>query len=108
MINWFTDWWRGYTFGGRSSQWSSTRNFYLKANPLCAVCGCKDKLLKPNEVHHVIPFSVDPSKELDIGNLITLCKDHHLLVGHLMSWSSYNTSVREDAKKWLNKVQNRP
>ena len=31
------------------------------------------------EVHHIVPLSVDYNKRLDNGNLITLCKFHHIM-----------------------------
>ena len=72
------------------------------------MCGTKGSFLKPNEVHHVLPFSEFPEEELNPENLETLCKHHHLLVAHLMSWKSHNINVREDAKMWYNKIQQRP
>ena len=109
-MNWedVRDWWRGYTFGGRSGSWPRVRKAFLKENPLCAVCGRKSTLLNPNECHHVVPFSVDVSLELLPSNLCTLCRPCHYLVGHLTSWSSFNSSVREDARVWRRKVDNRP
>ena len=64
--------------------------------------------------------------ELDPTNLITLCeikgREHHLLLGHLDDWESYNVNVRRDvvrfhhesARKirvnpaWLKEVAHRP
>lgn len=94
--------------GGRSGKWSSVRKEWLRLNPTCAVCGYKAKLLKPLEVHHCVPFNIDPNKELDFTNLITLCRPHHILFGHLMNFKSWNLEVREDAKKFLDKIINRP
>ena len=92
----------------RSNLWSSTRNAFIKEHPLCEVCGRRGTLLKPNEVHHVIPFWKDPSKENDLNNLMTGCRPHHLLVYHLMSWKSYNVDARADASIWRQKILNRP
>jgi hypothetical protein len=42
-----------------------------------------------------------PDLELDFRNLITLCEgaeNHHLIVGHLDDWESYNRSVAHDAR----------
>ena len=44
------------------------RNEHVKNNPRCAACGRKDGV----EVHHIVPYHVDPSK-LDRTNHITLC-----------------------------------
>lgn len=84
----------------RSSRWPTVRANFLSKNNSCAACGQTDHL----QVHHVKPFHLDPSKELDESNLITLCEDEylcHLHVGHLGSFKSENPNVREDAAKEL-------
>ena len=110
MIEWILNLFReDRTFGAiRSSKWSGVRNAFIKEHPLCEVCGRRGTLLRPNEVHHVIPFHKDPSKETDWDNLMTGCREHHLLVYHLMSWKSWNESARSDASLWRNKIINRP
>jgi hypothetical protein len=45
----------------------------------------------------VIPFHIRPNLELDPSNLITLCRGHHLYVGHNGNWKLWNPRVREDA-----------
>jgi len=98
----------GNRFGvARSPQWEQVRKDFLKAHPLCAVCGRKGSLLKPNEVHHIKPFHLHPELELDPNNLITLERDFHLLFGHLMDWKSYNPDVVKDAEEWNLKISNR-
>jgi 5-methylcytosine-specific restriction protein A len=100
MFRWFFN-----LFTLRSGKWPTVRKRFLAVHPACAVCGTKKNL----EVHHVIPFNIDPSKELDEENLIVLCDDRcHLLFGHLMVFTSYNIHVREDAKAWAKKIENRP
>ena len=57
------------------------------------------------QVHHILPFHFcillgRPDLELDQRNLITLCQgtsDHHLLLGHLDDWQSYNHTAKQDA-----------
>lgn len=88
----------------RSPKWETVRNKYVKNNPYCALCGEKSDV----EVHHVKPFHKFPEFELDSSNLITLCRPHHLLAGHLMDWSSYNPNVREDCLIWRDKIRKRP
>ena len=92
----------------RSSKWRKVRRQFLKKNPRCAVCGSRHRL----EVHHIVPFHVDPSKELDPSNLITLCENKkygincHLLVGHRGSYRDFNKNIHEDVsllKKLLRK-----
>ena len=97
-------------FGGvpRSSRWASVRRAHLSMFPTCAVCGTKGSLLKPNEVHHIILYSQDKTKELLPSNLLTVCRDHHFFVAHLMSWSSWNKNVRQDAQYWHAKIISRP
>lgn len=91
-------------FGARSGKWEMVRKQYLTNHPRCAVCNTKENL----EVHHVLPYHLYPEQELKIENLITLCSTHHLFVGHLMNWSSYNVDVRNDSAKWLRKIMSRP
>ena len=68
---WFLKWFRhsDKLHIQRSSQWPKIRKKHIEKQPCCMACGsCK----KP-EVHHIVPVHVDPSKELDPDNLITLC-----------------------------------
>lgn len=53
----------------RSSEWPAVRDAHLSACPTCAACGSR---IDP-QVHHVVPFHKDPTKELDPANLLTLC-----------------------------------
>lgn len=92
----------------RSPKWGATRKEHLKENPCCAVCGKKKSWKLSIQVHHIVPFSVDPSKELEPTNLITLCGDHHLWVGHLGWFCSWNPNVEEDAESMFNRIANRP
>lgn len=92
-------------FGNRSPEWPNIRKQHLTKQPLCQGCGTKNKL----EVHHIEPFHVNPSRELDPDNLITLCgKNCHFIFGHLMDYSSWNVNVIEDCRVYLEKVQSRP
>lgn len=90
----------------RSRYWREVRKKHLEKEPFCAVCG-NSKNVVP---HHIIPFHVDPSKELDSYNLITLCEGDtfncHLFFGHLKNWSKYNENVVEDSKFWNKKINN--
>ena len=91
----------------RSSKWPAVRAEWLKSHGECAVCGERDKL----EVHHVVPFHVDPSRELDESNLITLCTGStncHLMFGHLKNFRSWNPDVKKDATIWREKIRKRP
>jgi 5-methylcytosine-specific restriction endonuclease McrA len=84
----------------RSPGWHLVRESHLKMHSICASCGCSEKL----QVHHVVPVSVDPQRELDPSNLITLCmgeNECHLNVGHNGSWKKHNPHVREIARALL-------
>jgi 5-methylcytosine-specific restriction endonuclease McrA len=89
----------------RSPQWSRVQKEHLLREPACVACGHKGRGL---QVHHVKPFHLHPQLELDPRNLITLCegrgRDHHLLLGHLGEWQSYNEHIREDAKRFYRKT----
>ena len=92
-------------FYGRSPKWRKVRNEFIKNNNECAACGRDDDL----EVHHIVPYHVDPSLELDHCNLITLCGKHcHFIFGHLGDWKSWNKDVVEDTKNYHKKIINRP
>lgn len=94
----------------RSGKWRKIRATHLEKNPLCAICGLKNKV----EVHHVIPFNVAPDLELNPENLITLCENKkwgitcHLLVGHLGNYKDFNSSVQADATYWKIRLRKHP
>lgn len=92
-------------YANRSPRWSSIRKQHLKDNPCCAACNRCEKL----EVHHIEPVHVNPSRELDPTNLITLCDSPcHITFGHLMNYKSWNPDVEIDCRKYLDKIKNRP
>jgi len=103
LYNIIRDWWRGIPLG-RASGWSALSRKYREENPHCAVCGT----LQNVEVHHVIPYHIDPQLELQEFNLISLCRHDHFLFGHLGSWHSYNREVRADAAEMRGKIETRP
>lgn len=88
----------------RSNDWNKTRKEFLKNNNSCRACGKNTDL----QVHHIEPFHINPNRELDTTNLITLCSNCHLVFGHLMDWKSWNTDVITDSANYLNKIKNRP
>ncbi len=113
---WYFDiWWdffikrvRGFFDPGslgaaRSPKWGTVREKFLRNNHFCSVCGSHKV-----EVHHKEPFNDKPELELVESNLISLCRDHHLMVGHLGSFYSFNPEVEEDVKIWQGKYRNRP
>lgn len=91
----------------RSSRWPAVEKAHLKEQPWCVACqkqrkGIVAAILRPFKginVHHIIPFHIvvalgRPDLELDNRNLITLCRVHHLLLGHLDAWDAYNPQVK--------------
>lgn len=85
----------------RSPEWAKVRKAFVKAHPVCEICGTSKDL----QVHHVKPFHVDPSLELDPNNLVTVCTSKywgfncHLKVAHGGNFQWENPWVREDIAK---------
>jgi hypothetical protein len=83
--------------GRRSSEWPRVEREFLLTNSVCAACGGRNHL----NVHHKKPFHLDPSLELNKGNLITLCmgidRHCHLLIGHGDNFRAFNPDVEVDA-----------
>ncbi|MDE2097965.1 MAG: HNH endonuclease [Patescibacteria group bacterium] len=86
----------------RSDLWPEVERAFRAKHPLCAACASTAV-----QIHHIIPFHFcvllgRPDLELDPRNLIALCEkeegkaaeDHHLLLGHLDDFESYDASVR--------------
>ena len=88
--------------GGRSSQWGKLSKQFLKANPYC-FCG-----EKATTTHHVIPFSVDRTRELDVQNLLAVCEHCHIRFAHLGSFRSYEKDIKTIATDWELRRKNRP
>jgi len=91
----------------RSPEWHKVEKEFLEKHPTCAACGGNIRL----NVHHCMPFHLDPAKELATRNLITLCmemgKECHLQIGHLGAFSRYNPDVRKDAAHILQNSKER-
>lgn len=92
----------------RSPGWRALRERHLAANPCCIACGSTKNVVP----HHVVPFHVNPSRELDPDNLVTLCESPtfncHLFFGHFKRWDRHNPSVAEDARVWRAKMEGGP
>lgn len=83
----------------RSRKWPALRRVaIISAGGRCEACGGTTKLT----VHHIVPFHVDPTRELDPRNLIVLCERQeancHLRLGHGRDWDMANPNVVEDAR----------
>jgi len=92
----------------RSPDWDKVRKAYLEVHGACVVCGQKGEL----NVHHMHPFHYvvacgRPDLELDPRNFITLCvpheEQHHILLGHLDDYESYNPQVVAFASRFKGK-----
>lgn len=84
----------------RSNKWPTVEKHFREAHPACAACGGIARL----NIHHCVPFHLDPEKELDPNNLITLCmgeKECHLHIGHGGSFRNWVKNVREYAAEAL-------
>ena len=81
-----------YSLEGRSNKWSGVRKKHLSKESCCAACDADREL----EVHHVVPFDIDPARELDASNLITLCRYCHLVIAHLRDFRIYNQNLLLD------------
>lgn len=102
---WANDKWAGKPAvddrgGLRSDRWPTVRKHHLAREGECQWCRRKSSL----QVHHMLPFHLDPGKELDDSNLITLCEGEsecHLIHGHNGNWKSFNPDIRKqcDARR---------
>lgn len=87
----------------RSGKWKTTRAKHLEVQPRCLVCDSVENL----QVHHLVPFHIDPSRENDPSNLGTFCQPHHYGVAHdpdgegpeKPDWKKFNPNAFEDAMK---------
>lgn len=88
----------------RKNQWSRVRAEHLIKEPECAACGRQYDLI----VHHIIPVHINPNRELDPKNLITLCANRcHIVFGHFMSYHCYNPDVKKMAAEYRAKLKKR-
>ena len=89
----------------RSPLWPKCRKSFLLLHPTCAACGRKDEL----EVHHILPFHINPAVELAESNLMTLCdgktRSCHRTFGHLYDWTRWNPEAVQSAADFLRKVR---
>lgn len=86
----------------RSSAWGKVRKAHLLKHPFCAACSRINKL----EVHHIVPFHIDPSLELEPLNLITLCdKGCHMYFGHFGNYRDVNEKLYHDISYFKDRVK---
>ena len=83
----------------QSRHWRMVAREHLRLNPVCAACGSRSRV-RP---HHVVPVSVDPSREFQSTNLLSLCESYeagvncHLFFGHGGKWDHWNPNAVADA-----------
>ncbi|MCU0973719.1 MAG: HNH endonuclease [Burkholderiales bacterium] len=65
---------------GYDRRWERVRALVLQAEPLCQVCQAEGRVTAANEVHHLVPIAVDPSRRLELANLQPLCKACHAAI----------------------------
>jgi hypothetical protein len=96
-LKWIHDLTRGKPAHIRSPRWHQAEKEHLAREPECQRCGASVLL----QVHHIMPFHLQPELELEPGNLITLCEEGgylncHFVHGHNGDWKSFNVRVREE------------
>lgn len=94
------------SFKKRSPEWPKVRKAHLETHPACTACGKTKRV----QVHHVDPYHLNPAKELDPTNLLSLCmgvKECHLRIGHGDDFKAYNPMVLRHAKTALEKPEHR-
>lgn len=78
----------GATDHPRSPQWRGVRDKFARAHPDCAFYKCSELTTK-RQIHHLEPFHINPSRELDVTNLVSVCPKHHLYVCHNGNFQDY-------------------
>ena len=79
--------------------WQRCKREFFKVVPKeCACCSNKKKI----HVHHIKPRHCYPALALVMSNLIALCADCHLRIGHLGSYFNYNAAI-EDVAMYVRK-----
>lgn len=62
---------------GYDARWQRVREIKIARNPVCEECAAQGVTTVADDVHHIVPIRVDPSRRLDISNLRSLCRRHH-------------------------------
>lgn len=98
----------------RDQRWKAARRDHLKKQPWCIACRIQYRgviafiirIFRRMTVHHIYPFHIVQTLdrgdlELDSRNLVTLCKGHHRVLGHLDDWMCYNPHVKHLALRFF-------
>jgi 5-methylcytosine-specific restriction endonuclease McrA len=89
-----------YIGKGRSGAWKRIRAYFLTKEPECQWCLKTYDL----DVHHIVPYHINPELELKLTNLITLCRNCHFEHGHMRNWSKYDIEIRKKCNKNQEKI----
>ncbi len=101
MLNWLRSFWDKGSLGiARSGEWRAVRNAQLSTHPICEACGKNAQI-----AHHIIPFVIDRTKELDPKNIISLCNACHFFLAHLKNFKHYNPEIQLDAKLYRSRIK---
>ena len=77
-------------------RWKKLRSYKITINPLCEICEAKGIVKQTEEVHHIVPFSIDPTLAYDIDNLLSVCITCHKEL-HNKLHESYHLSRSSDS-----------
>jgi hypothetical protein len=91
----------------RDPLWKTARRAHLKKQPWCIACLVQHRgmlafiirMFRRMTVHHIYPFHIvraldRADLEFDPRNLVTLCGEHHRVLGHFDDWMCYNPHVK--------------
>lgn len=88
---------KGKPEGLRSSEWPKTEKAVkTRDGNRCQFTGLTTNL----EVHHMEPFHINPARENDMDNCITLTKWAHFILGHMGNWKLFNPFVKLICEKY--------
>ena len=76
----------------RAPGWKFLRSDFILEFPACAACG---SMVGSLQVHHIKCVRLYPELELVWDNLITLCGEHHFILGHGGNWLHWNKNIVE-------------
>lgn len=83
-------------------QWKNLRALKVQNNPLCEKCLEEGKITPTQEVHHILSFCKRGLTEeevykraFDYDNLMSLCKDHHILIHHPEGFVSVKDLIKK-------------
>ncbi len=62
---------------GYDARWKEARLYFLRRNPLCAVCLKEGRIEAATTVDHIVPHRGDWRLFWDENNWQSLCKRHH-------------------------------